>query len=266
MTAPPDCRRQGARRLVLATLPAVIVLTLALAGQGIAAAALFTTVFVTIAAGTLLPRSRLFGPHLSELPPAHAAGAVWITIDDGPDPATTPALLEILDRHAAPAAFFLIGAKARRHPELVRDIVRRGHLIGNHSHTHPSAHFWRLRPDALWRELHTCQQTLADITGSPPTLFRPPVGHHNLFLGPPLRALGLTMVMWNCRGFDGVYRHVPRILQRLGRGLRPGAIILIHDATPVAAAVLEGVLNLLRERRLRPILPPETALVPASAA
>ncbi|MDZ4288817.1 MAG: polysaccharide deacetylase family protein [Prosthecobacter sp.] len=252
---PARCRRQNGLALILSLLPAAVVFVFALRGQWREAVLVFGITFLIISWGTILPRVRLFGPSVSKLPPAQAReGGVWITIDDGPDPVTTPRLLDILDEHGVKAGFFLIGAKARLHPDLVREIARRGHLIGNHSQTHPVAHFWRLRPARMWQEIAGCQQTLTEILGVAPVWFRPPVGHHNLFIGPPLRALGLTMVMWNCRGFDGLSRNVPGILRRLARGLRPGAIILIHDGIPVAVAVLEGTLRLLEERELKPVL------------
>jgi peptidoglycan/xylan/chitin deacetylase (PgdA/CDA1 family) len=112
----------------------------------------------------------------------------------------------------------------------------------------------------MWREIAGCQRTLSDILNEPPVWFRPPVGHHNVFTAMPVRVLGLTMLVWNCRGFDGVYRNVPGILRRLARGLRPGAIVLLHDATPIAADVLEGALDLIRRRGLRPALPEKARL------
>ena len=81
--------------------------------------------------------------------------------------------------------------------------------------------------------------------------FRPPVGHHNLFIGPPLRALGLKMLIWNCRGFDGVEKRVPRILGTIAKDLRPGAVILLHDVTPIATEVLRGTLELIQQRGLK---------------
>lgn len=252
---PARCRRQNHLRLFLSLLPATVVVLLALRGQWVGAMTVFWGTFVIIAYGTLVPRARLLGPLVSELPAAQAGeGGVWITIDDGPDPVTTPRLLDILDEQGAKAGFFLIGDKSQRHPELVHEIARRGHLIGNHSQTHPAGNFWLLRPARMWQEIAGCQQTLTTILGVAPEWFRPPVGHHNLFIRPILQALGLTLAVWNCRGFDGLSRDVPAILERLARGLRPGAILLIHDATPVAVEVLEGTLRLIAERGLKPVL------------
>lgn len=262
---PADCRRENAWRFAISLLPATSVVVFGLMGKWVWAAAIFWGTFSVISLGTIVPRSRLFGPHVSSLSSSQARrNEVWITLDDGPDPKTTPAILDLLDRYQAKAGFFLIGQKADAHPELVRDIARRGHLIGNHSQTHPAASFWWLRPQRMWEEIAGCQQTLTDILGTAPVWFRPPVGHHNLFIHAPLRALGLTMAIWNCRGFDGIEKNVSRILQRISRSLRPGAIVLLHDGTATCLEALEGTLRLMQERGLQAALP--EALHPAAQA
>ncbi|HEY1081001.1 MAG TPA: polysaccharide deacetylase family protein [Prosthecobacter sp.] len=261
---PPACRRENAWRFVVSLLPATLVLALLITGSWGWAAVVFWTTFAVIGYGSILPQSRLFGPHVTHLSAAQAnRGEVWITLDDGPDPVTTPQLLDILDRYQAKAGFFLIGQKAAKHPQLVREIASRGHLIGNHSQTHPSSHFWILRPARMWQEVAGCQQTLKDILGTAPAWFRPPVGHHNLFLSSPLRALGLTMAIWNCRGFDGVLKDPAAVLRRIAGGLQAGAIVLLHDGPPASAEILEGTLKMLRERGLKAALP-ESVATPAT--
>lgn len=253
---PAECRRRNRRRLLLWGLPALVVAGLALTGAALLAAALFVAVGLVFTFGTLRPASRLFGPLQNELPASQAArGEVWLTFDDGPDPVTTPILLACLARHGVRAGFFLIGEKARRHPELVRAIAAAGHLIGNHSQTHPAGRFWSLLPAAMWAEVAGCQQTLTDILGSAPTLFRPPVGHHNPFVAAPLQALGMSMVLWNCRGFDAVLRDPAVVRRRLEAGLKPGAIVLLHEGRADAGERLGQVLQTLAERGLRPSLP-----------
>jgi len=253
---PPACRRENTRRFLASLLPALAVLALLAIGHWGWALVVFWTTFLVISYGSILPSSRLFGPHVSELSSHQAQkNQVWITLDDGPDPQTTPALLDVLDRYQSKAGFFLIGDKARRYPELVQEIAKRGHLIGNHSQTHPAANFWILRPNRMWAEVAGCQQTLSSILGFAPVWFRPPVGHHNLFLSVPLRALGLTMAIWNCRGFDGVEKNPQRILKRIARSLKPGSIILLHDGTSTCVEVLEGTLKLLSAHGLQAVLP-----------
>jgi peptidoglycan/xylan/chitin deacetylase (PgdA/CDA1 family) len=249
---PPDtCQQQSRTRLMLSLLPGVACLLLLSTGHWQIAAVIFCLTFLIIVIGTLIPRCTLFGPLVSTLPD----DSVCLTIDDGPDPDTTPRLLDLLDLHQAKALFFLIGDRAARHPELVREIARRGHGIGNHSQTHPAASFWFLHPQRMWAEVAGCQQTLTPILGHAPAWFRPPAGHHNLFLHPPLHALGLTMMIWNCRGFDTVESDVSLILKRIGKTMQPRSIILLHDLTPACVEVLEGTLILIRERGYRISLP-----------
>lgn len=252
---PPQCQRESLRAFVLSLFPAIGVVIALLTGHAVAAAMLFGITFTVIGIGSVTPRCTWFGPLISRLPPG--TKSVCLTLDDGPDPKTTPALLNLLDESQAKAVFFLIGERAQSHPDLVREIARRGHLIGNHSQTHPAACFWMLRPWQLWREVAICQQTLHSILGQAPVWFRPPVGHHNLFLASILRTLGLRMMIWNCRGFDGVERDVSLVIKRIKNSLHPGAIILLHDATPVCVEVLRQTMQALSEQRLMTCLPKE---------
>lgn len=193
--------------------------------------------------GTLCPTSRLFGPIKNSVPQGIA-----LTIDDGPDPKDTPVLLDLLDEFQAKATFFLIGEKAQQHPELVREIRRRGHQVGNHSWSHPQASFWAAGPVRTYREIAKCQQCLTDITGEAPTVFRAPVGHHTYFVHPVLKALGLELIGWNCRGYDAGGGSVDKVMKRIRDGLCDGSIILAHEATPIAEPVIRGVLEEARDR------------------
>ena len=246
--------RRAYLRLALGLLPVPVVIWLAGHGQPLAAALLFCTVLTTMTIGTLVPRCALFGRMIKQLP--QAGNPVLLTIDDGPHPEHTPAILDILDRHRIKALFFLVGERALQHPELVSDILARGHEIGNHTQTHPASTFWMLRPARLWREIAGCQETLAALCpGQPPRFFRPPAGHHNLFTALIARSLGLRMMLWTARGFDGVLTDVPTITRRISRRLQPGAIVLIHEGTPVAVEVAEAVASMLVASGL-PCVPP----------
>lgn len=168
---------------------------------------------------------------------------ILITIDDGPDPHDTPLLLELLDRHQTKAIFFMIGEKVRAHPELAREVVRRGHEIGNHTLTHPAGSFWCAGPWRTQREIAGCQQVIEEITGVKPRWFRAPVGHRNLFTHPVANDLSLQVMAWNRRGFDAVEKDAVKVLARILPGLSHGDIVLLHEATPIAAEVLGGVLE-----------------------
>lgn len=168
---------------------------------------------------------------------------ILITIDDGPDPRDTPVLLDLLDRYQTKAVFFMIGEKVRAHPELAREIVRRGHEIGNHTLTHPQAGFWCAGPWRTRREIAGCQQVIREITGTTPRWFRAPVGHRNLFTHPVISELGLQVMAWNRRGFDAVERDAGKVLARILPDLSPGDIVLLHEATPIAREVVGAVLE-----------------------
>jgi len=201
----------------------------------------------------LSPRDRLLGPNLSRLPaPAACRGEVCLTFDDGPEPDVTPQVLDLLDRFQSKASFFCIGEKADAHPELVREIARRGHSVENHSYHHRSA-FAFFGTSRLKREVEDAQQTLTLIAGRPPAFFRAPAGFRSPFLDPVLSTAALRYASWTRRGFDTVSRDPQRILQRLTRGLAAGDVLLLHDSVPVVLAVLPALLGELAARGLRAV-------------
>ena len=131
---------------------------------------------LVLTGGGLWPRSRWLGRNWTRLPAAAAARReIAITIDDGPDPEVTPAVLDLLDAHQARATFFVIASAAARHPALCREIVRRGHSVQNHSDRHSHA-FSLLGPRGLAREIGAAQARLADLVGVAPRFFRAPAG------------------------------------------------------------------------------------------
>lgn len=187
----------------------------------------------------LLPRSQWLGPNLTRLPAAAAArGEIALTIDDGPDPQVTPAVLDLLDRFQARATFFCIGKQAQQHPALCREIVRRGHAIENHSQHHRHS-FSLMGPRGLRSELLLAQQTLAAITGQRPRFFRAPAGLRNPLLDPVLPGLGLRLASWTRRGFDTRTADPEVLLRRLANGLRAGDILLLHDGNAARNAAGE---------------------------
>ncbi|HEU4813440.1 MAG TPA: polysaccharide deacetylase family protein [Xanthomonadaceae bacterium] len=179
--------------------------------------------------GTLVPDSALFSPVLTRLPTSDRV--VWVTIDDGPSDDTLE-ILELLGAAGAHATFFLVGERAAARPPLVREIVRRGHDIGNHSATHPQAWFWALSPRRMREEVARTQQVLEGITGTRPRWFRAVVGMANPFVAAALRAHGLARVAWSARGYDTVEADPTRALARIERQLQPGAIVLLHEGAP----------------------------------
>lgn len=211
-----------------------------------------------LAAAGLWPRSRLLGPNWIRLPAAAVAQRqIAVTIDDGPDPDVTPQLLDILERSGAHASFFCIGERVAAHPQLAREIVRRGHTLENHSLRHLHR-FSLLGPRAMRSEVERAQQVISATVGESPRFFRAPAGLRNPFLDPILTNLGLRLASWTRRGFDTVTREPDRVLARLVRGLRSGDIVLLHDGhaartasgVPVAIEVLPRLLDAIMAARL----------------
>ncbi len=221
-------------------------------------AALVTNHLLLAAVG-LWPRSNWLGPNWTRLPTAAAArNEIALTIDDGPNPEVTPQVLDLLDSYAARATFFCIGEKAAQHPDLCREIVRRGHAIENHSQHHRH-HFSVMGPSGMRAEVKAAQDTIAAITGQQPSFFRAPAGLRNPFLDPVLNSLGLTLASWSVRAFDTQTGDASRVTARLLRGLKAGAIVLLHDGNaartpqgnPVLLEVLPPLLESAAKARLR---------------
>ena len=212
---------------------------------------------VCIAAVSLWPQSRLLGPNQSRLP--GTGDAVALTFDDGPDPKVTPRVLDLLDRSGARATFFCIGRRVEAHPDLAAEIVRRGHLVENHTWSHPNA-FACYLPAAQRREILRAQEVIGQATGRAPVLFRAPAGFRNLFLERELLRAGLTLASWTRRGYDAVNKDPEGILRHLLRGLAPRDVLLLHDGlaltgggNPVVLEVLPRLLDALAARGLRAV-------------
>jgi len=222
-----------------------------------------------ITAAGLWPRSDWLGPNWTHLPAQSAErGDIAITIDDGPDPEVTPRVLEVLAAFDARASFFCVGERVSRHPDIAREIVRRGHSVENHSQRHRHS-FSLLGPKGMAAEIEEAQQSIARVTGQSPRFFRAPAGLRNPFLEPILKRLKLQLASWTRRGFDTVNADSEDVYRRLERSLAGGDILLLHDGhaararagapaagTPVILEVLPRLLETLNRRHLRPITLP----------
>ncbi len=190
--------------------------------------------------------------------------SVWLTVDDGPHPEDTPALLDLLDKHSAKATFFFIGRHAARHPKLVREVIERGHTVGNHTMTHDQYRFWAYGPGGCRREVEDCQRTLAEL-GVQTRYFRAPAGLKSPFLQAAVERAGLTLVCWTARGLDGILSDRAKIMERLKATTRSGGIVLVHegradeDGVRIAPDVMRSLLEWLDQQGLRCVLPDTTA-------
>lgn len=219
---------------------------------------------VLLAAVTLVPSLQGFGPVLTKY--WTTTKTAWLTIDDGPDPGTTPHVLALLEKYGARATFFLIGAKAAQYPDLAHMILDAGHTIGNHTQTHPRFSFWRFGPGALAREIDEFEATISSIGVAAPIWFRAPAGLKNPFLHPILAARGLQLVGWSARAFDTQIEDSTRIVERIKRSIVSGAIILFHEGNQpkVCLDALEQLLQELTAEQFSLILPQPKELRPGN--
>jgi peptidoglycan/xylan/chitin deacetylase (PgdA/CDA1 family) len=243
--------------LTLAAATAEVALALLGRVAPLFAAEWMLPVILMIAIGVGVPASGVFaGPVLAA---STGRREVALTFDDGPDPRWTPPLLDLLDAHAQRATFFVIGDRAARHPELLCEIVRRGHEIANHTWSHSYLTAFRSAKE-LAIELERANALVANTTGVRPRWFRPPVG----VLSPPIpvasEMAGLRLVSWTASARDGVHRTtVGQAFARLERALRPGAILVLHDARldgstePIACKVVDMLLTRMAALGLRSV-------------
>lgn len=160
--------------------------------------------------GAAHPRAQLFGPTICR---TNSPSKLALTFDDGPNPAITPRLLDLLDRYNAKATFFLIGRYVRESPELTRETAARGHLIGNHTETHPN--LFKLSQKNIRVELRLCHDAIASALGKPPQWFRPPYGFRNPWVVPSARELGYSTVMWSLIPGDWKERPAEWLIARM---------------------------------------------------
>lgn len=169
--------------------------------------------------------------------------AVALTFDDGPDPRATPALLDLLSRYSVPATFFVTGRNASRHPEIIRAILERGHLIGNHSYNHNP--FLMLKSGgSISRDIESAQKVLSSF-GVSPRAFRPPVGVTGPRLWRALLEQGLHCVNFSLRAGDFGNRRYRGISKKILGRIRGGDIVLLHDVSPPDGP--EGIVRWLEE-------------------
>jgi len=187
----------------------------------------------------VLPR-RMFLTQGPFHPSSGGGHEVALTFDDGPDPATTPALLELLEKWSILATFFVIGEKAERHREIVQQIVAAGHALGNHSYSHSEP---RETPtDRFLDEIRKTRDLLEEIGNQPCTLVRPPKGVLSPGKQLGLWRQGMTIALWNVDPRD--YRMQSRQqADAWGREYRPrgGDIVLLHDNHPWAVPIVQAV-------------------------
>jgi peptidoglycan-N-acetylglucosamine deacetylase len=191
-----------------------------LAATAAAAAAAATASYQTMA-----PTGQLYGQTFTGL--GRGSKQLALTYDDGPNDPHTLRLLEVLAKHSVHATFFLVGRFVRERPEIAREIVKAGHIVGNHTFTHPLLTFKSAAE--IRKELTNCRCALQDAIGDHSNLFRPPFGGRRPAVLRVARELGLTPVMWNVTGYDWTAPPAVEIEHKVTKQIRGGDVILLHD-------------------------------------
>ena len=155
---------------------------------------------------------------------------VALTFDDGPAEPTTRQILDLLDKYSVQATFFVSGINALRYPEIIKDIVSRGHSIGNHSLSH-NPFLMLTNFSNLYREISDAQEILRKM-GINTGAFRPPVGIVNPKLSPIMNKLGMFCITFSCRAFDAGNLHVKDLASKILKKVKADDIILLHDVPP----------------------------------
>ncbi|MDP6683529.1 MAG: polysaccharide deacetylase family protein [Desulfobacterales bacterium] len=167
--------------------------------------------------------------------------AIALTFDDGPDPMSTPQLLELLLKYQIKATFFVTGKKAAEHPKLIEEILLHGHSIGNHSYVHNNLVMFK-SCKSIAKDIEATQNVLGSF-GVMALAFRPPVGITGPRLRPALLKSGKFIVNFSCRAFDGGNRWIKGLSKKILKSIRPGDIVLLHDVRPHQPTLLAYWLN-----------------------
>ena len=156
---------------------------------------------------------------------------VYLTFDDGPDPDTTPAVLDLLKAHQAKATFFVIVERAKRQREILGRIIAEGHAVGNHSMDHRYSHFFSSRKK-LKSWIENAQRELTSLMGKNPIGFRSPAGIWTPPLNSVLSELQIPLIYWNMRFYDAVFSWTEAKAQRALAKIEAESIVLLHDHQP----------------------------------
>ncbi len=174
---------------------------------------------------SMAPSGQWYGRTFTRLP--RPSKRLALTYDDGPNDPYTLRLMEVLAKHDVRATFFTIGRYVQRKPQIVRDLIQAGHVIGNHTYTHPNL-AWQSTMQARI-QLSMCQDVLSDATGTAPKLFRPPFGGRRPSVLRIARELDLEPVMWSITCYDWKATSPDQIEKHVERQLSGGDVILLHD-------------------------------------
>lgn len=189
---------------------------------------------------------------------------ICLTFNDGPDPVTTPVILNSLDEYGIKATFFVIGEKVNKYPELVKKMAESGHVIGVHGYQHKV--LAGLSSKEVYADLQMAQTCISQVCGQKPYLYRPPLGILDEIQIREAQRLGMRVLMWtNIGGADLETQSPQEVLERVLASAKDGSIILLHEGFPYTAEALSQMIPSLARmgfgfQNLSPALVTESAL------
>jgi peptidoglycan/xylan/chitin deacetylase (PgdA/CDA1 family) len=176
-------------------------------------------------------------------------GHVVLGFDDGPDPEMTPKILDVLDDYNAKAIFFIIGENAIKYPDIVKEIIKRGHLVGGHTRNHPTS-FGFLSFKRTEEEIMTGVKVVERIIDRKIRFFRPPFGISNPIIAAVVKKHNLEVVGWNIRSYDTINKDAQKMLKRIIRKIKSGSSILLHDRVKNTVEILPDILKDIQNKKL----------------
>lgn len=183
--------------------------------------------------------------------PLETEKKIALTFDDGPSEFTLE-VLELLKKYNASATFFCIGKNIERHPEIIKQIIAEGHLVGNHSYSH-SKFFDFYNAATIIGEIQKTDILLEKYTSKKINFFRPPYGVTTPSIRRALKVTGHNVIGWNIRSLDGGTKNQELIFNRIIKRVSPGGIVLLHDTATHSVLVLEQFLQFLQQNNYKVI-------------
>lgn len=175
----------------------------------------------------------------------HEDKIVAISFDAAWGNEDTQTLIDILQQHGVTATFFVVGDWVDRYPDSVKALAGAGNEVMNHSLSH--AHFSTLREDEIVADISACNEKIAALTGQTPTLFRCPYGEYDDHVIQAVSSMGMTAIQWDVDSLDWKGISAEEIQKRVLRNIRPGSIVLFHNAAENTPAALPGILDALQK-------------------
>jgi peptidoglycan/xylan/chitin deacetylase (PgdA/CDA1 family) len=177
---------------------------------------------------------------------------IALTFDDGPHPEFTLKVLSLLNKYNAKATFFCIGKNIEKYPKIIDQIINEGHLLGNHSYSH-TYNFGFFTVKKAIEDIEKTQKILKNITNKENKLFRPPFGVTNPNISRTVKELNLQTFGWNIRSYDTIAKNPQKVIQKINSKLKKGSIVLLHDTSNLSCLVLEQLLQILDENKIKSV-------------